>query len=105
MTDEQKQFEKVISIAPIYQNKSSYGNLTQKTSLAFQFAYQNYFHDFDWFVKADDDTYIIVENLREFLRKQDPSQPVTFGYNFKVIIFCLNEIIIEFVFFWSFSFG
>lgn len=86
MTDEQKQIELKIPIAPIYFNESGRKNLTQRTFLAFHFAYENYFQDFEWFVKADDDTYIIVENLRDFLSKQDPSLPITFGYNFKVII-------------------
>jgi glycoprotein-N-acetylgalactosamine 3-beta-galactosyltransferase len=86
MTNEQKQFAKEISIAPIHDIKFGYDKLIQKMTLAFLFAYKNYFHDFDWFVKADDDTFIIVENLRDFLRKQDASEPVTFGYNYKVIV-------------------
>lgn len=59
--------------------------LTQKTTLAFMLVYEHFIRDFDWFVKADDDTYIIVENLRAFLAKQNPVEPVTFGYNFKVM--------------------
>ena len=59
--------------------------LTQKTTLALLMTYEHFIRDFDWFVKADDDTYIIVENLRAFLAKQNPVEPVTFGYNFKVI--------------------
>ncbi|GFR68833.1 glycoprotein-N-acetylgalactosamine 3-beta-galactosyltransferase 1 [Elysia marginata] len=39
--------------------------------------------EFDWFLKSDDDTYIVMENLREMLRSYDPDSPVYFGYRFK----------------------
>ena len=30
----------------------------------------------DWFIKCDDDTYLIVENLRYFLSNENPTDPV-----------------------------
>ena len=58
-------------------------NLWDKTKKAFQYVYTNHFQDYDWFVKADDDTYMIVENLRYFLANVDTNKPVFFGRKFK----------------------
>jgi glycoprotein-N-acetylgalactosamine 3-beta-galactosyltransferase len=90
MTPEQINFAQQIPIAPIKNIKAGYDHLTQKSTLAFLFAYENYLNDFDWFIKADDDTYLIIENLKAFLGEQNSSEPVTFGYNFKVILETLS---------------
>ena len=58
-------------------------HLTAKTMLAFRHVYENYYDKAVWFLKADDDTYVIVENLRHFLSLQDSSEPVIFGHHFK----------------------
>jgi glycoprotein-N-acetylgalactosamine 3-beta-galactosyltransferase len=42
--------------------------------------------NYDWYLKADEDTFIFVDHLREFLVKQNSSEPVTFGYNFKPLV-------------------
>ena len=85
MTPEQINFTKQIPIAPLKELNAGYNHLTQKSTLSFLFAYENYLDDYDWFVKADDDTYLVVDNLKRFLSEQNPSEPVTFGYNFKVV--------------------
>ena len=85
MTQEQINISEQMPIAPIKNITPGYDHLTQKSVLAFLFAYENYINDFDWFVKADDDTYLLVDNLRAFLSDKNSSDPVTFGYNFKVI--------------------
>ncbi|ESO96735.1 hypothetical protein LOTGIDRAFT_143711 [Lottia gigantea] len=61
-------------------------HLTGKTMRAFRHIYENYYDKADWFMKADDDTYVIVENLRYFLSGQNTSDPVYFGHRFKVIV-------------------
>jgi hypothetical protein len=86
MTSEQINFTQHIPIAPIKNITAGYDHLTQKSTLAFLFTYENYLNDCDWFVKADDDTFLIIENLKAFLSEQNSSEPVTFGYNYKVNI-------------------
>jgi glycoprotein-N-acetylgalactosamine 3-beta-galactosyltransferase len=57
--------------------------LWAKTRAAFNYSYHNYLSEADWFMKADDDTYVVVENLRYFLSSQNSSQPIYFGCKFK----------------------
>lgn len=57
-------------------------HLTAKTMQSFDHLYRNHLHEYDWFMKADDDTYVILENLRYFLSSKDPTKPVYFGHHF-----------------------
>ncbi|XP_053205919.1 glycoprotein-N-acetylgalactosamine 3-beta-galactosyltransferase 1-like [Panonychus citri] len=57
--------------------------LWAKTREAFRYIYNNHLNEADWFMKADDDTYVVVENLRYFLSSQNSSQPIYFGCKFK----------------------
>lgn len=43
-----------------------------------------YIDEYDFFVKADDDTYMIMENLRSALQYYDPEDKTMFGYPFTV---------------------
>lgn len=58
-------------------------NLYAKVRAGLAYAYEHYGEDYDWFLKADDDTYVIMENLRHFLYPYDPEAAVYFGYRFR----------------------
>lgn len=61
-------------------------HLTAKTMAAFDHIFEDHFKEADWFLKADDDTYVVVENLKYFLSTQNSSEPVYFGHHFKTIV-------------------
>ncbi|VDO12140.1 unnamed protein product [Rodentolepis nana] len=56
--------------------------LWEKTRQAIMYAYKHHADDYDYFLKADDDTYVIVENLRYLLAAKIPDEPFFMGRRF-----------------------
>uniref|UniRef100_A0A1I7X7J0 N-acetylgalactosaminide beta-1,3-galactosyltransferase n=1 Tax=Heterorhabditis bacteriophora TaxID=37862 RepID=A0A1I7X7J0_HETBA len=61
----------------------SYYNLFYKSRYAFHYIYEHISKEFDWYLKADDDTYVVVEHLRKYLSFLDPNKPYYLGYTLK----------------------
>ncbi|KAL5113086.1 Glycoprotein-N-acetylgalactosamine 3-beta-galactosyltransferase 1 [Taenia crassiceps] len=63
-------------------NEESRSVLWEKIRQAMIYIYRTSLNDYDFFMKTDDDTYVIVENLRFFLSNRDPNIPVLIGRRF-----------------------
>ena len=63
----------------------SYSKLTDKVFLAFKDIY-NKFPNYDWYLKADDDTFVFMNNLNLFLENKNHNTPVTYGYDINRIV-------------------
>nr|CDS29437.1 glycoprotein N acetylgalactosamine [Hymenolepis microstoma] len=63
--------------------------LWEKTRKGFMYIYHNHLDKYDFFLKTDDDTYVIVENLKFLLSFLNASEPFILGrkLKFKNIIF------------------
>ena len=48
--------------------------------LAFHTSFQRFKDDVDWFFKCDDDTYVVMENLKFVLSLFDPREPHYIGW-------------------------
>jgi len=57
-------------------------SLWRKATLTFTYIYENYLNDHDWFFKADDDTYALIDNMREYLTTLNSSLPFFLGHEF-----------------------
>ncbi|XP_058867431.1 glycoprotein-N-acetylgalactosamine 3-beta-galactosyltransferase 1-A-like [Acipenser ruthenus] len=63
--------------------KEGRDQLYWKTIRAFQYVEQHHSHQADWFLKADDDTFVVIDNLRWILSNYTADEPIYFGKRFK----------------------
>ena len=64
-----------------------YNALTDKIFLTLNYLFINdYYKRYKWYLKADDDSFIFVNNLRDFLSTKNSSLPVTYGYDYKLYV-------------------
>uniref|UniRef100_A0A0D9RUG6 Glycoprotein-N-acetylgalactosamine 3-beta-galactosyltransferase 1 n=1 Tax=Chlorocebus sabaeus TaxID=60711 RepID=A0A0D9RUG6_CHLSB len=66
--------------------KEGRDQLYWKTIKPFQYVHEHHLEDVDWFLKADDDTYFILDNLRWLLSKYDSKEPIYCGRRFKPFV-------------------
>lgn len=59
-----------------------YNALTTKMYKAYIDIHKLY-PNYDWYLKADDDTYIFMDHLREFLKDKNSTDSITYGFNLK----------------------
>ena len=70
-------------LKPPGMKKDIYSQLPDKMFLAYKYIYRKY-NNYDWYLKADDDTYVFIDNLRKFLSSKNSTKPVTYGYDYKI---------------------
>lgn len=83
-TSTQIQNRQNISHSTVYRNlNDGYFQLFYKTIWSFYFAYKDISNQFDWYLKADDDTLVIMNNLRKYLATLDPKRAHYLGVTMK----------------------
>ena len=60
-------------------NKTGYQQMWAKTRNTLLLLYKEYFPMYDWYFKADDDTYVVMDNLRKFLHQKNSSERQFYG--------------------------
>ncbi|XP_060717697.1 glycoprotein-N-acetylgalactosamine 3-beta-galactosyltransferase 1 isoform X2 [Tachysurus vachellii] len=61
-------------------------NLYMKTIKALHYIYTHHLDSAEWFLKADDDTFVVVENLRRLLIGYNTDEPFYLGHRFRIFV-------------------
>ena len=62
--------------------REEYTKLTDKIYTTFIDIHERY-NDYDWYLKADHDTFVFVDNLRQYVANKNNDIPIVYGYNLK----------------------
>ncbi|CAJ0591624.1 unnamed protein product [Cylicocyclus nassatus] len=82
-TDHQFSMENIAYSTVFAGFPDSYLTLFYKTRYAFHYIYNYVSKDFEWYIRADDDTYVVMEHLKSYLSTLDPNKPYYLGYVLK----------------------
>ena len=58
-------------------------HIASKVRAAWKYIYSYHIKEYDFFIKTDPDTYLVMENLLDFLKDKDPHKPHFYGHRYK----------------------
>ncbi|CCD64792.1 N-acetylgalactosaminide beta-1,3-galactosyltransferase [Caenorhabditis elegans] len=70
-----------IAYSTVYRNlRDTYDDLFRKSIFSLYYSYTSISKHFDWYLKTDDDTFVAMDHLREYLNTLNPAEPLYLGY-------------------------